>query len=159
MSFADLVEEVRHRPVDEQLELQEILDRNLIALRPEDIWCGHASKFEPAQDQINQLYYQFLEQRNDAGLAAIKLAFESLSSLFWRIEAHNENWVTPRISDEGCSEVAVKWSKDEKSLTFFFGSSEVSYLKTWGLNINSEMDDGDITNKNEFQNLWEWLKK
>jgi hypothetical protein len=159
MSFADLVEEVRQRPVNEQLELQEILDRNLISLRPEDIWSGHASKFEAAQSQVNQLYYQFLEQRNDAGLAAIKLAFESLSSLFWRIEAHNGNWVTPRVFVEGCSEVAVKWTNGQKSLTLFFGSSEVSYLKTWGLDITTEMDDGDITNKNEFQNLWEWLKK
>ncbi len=41
MSFADLVEEVRHRPVEEQLELQEILDHNLISIRREEIYQNH----------------------------------------------------------------------------------------------------------------------
>ena len=46
MSFADLVEEVRHRPLDEQFELQEILERNLISLRREEIYQNHLATIE-----------------------------------------------------------------------------------------------------------------
>ncbi len=46
MSFADLVEEVRHRPIDKQVELQEILDRNLISLRREEIYQNHLASLE-----------------------------------------------------------------------------------------------------------------
>ncbi len=41
MSFSDLVEEVRHLPIDEQLELQIILEQNLISLRREEIYKNH----------------------------------------------------------------------------------------------------------------------
>jgi hypothetical protein len=46
MSFADLVEEVRHRPVEEQLELQEILEHDLISLRREEIYQNHLASLE-----------------------------------------------------------------------------------------------------------------
>ena len=46
MSFTDLVEEVRHLGIDEQLELQEILERNLIALRRKEIIKNHLETLE-----------------------------------------------------------------------------------------------------------------
>ena len=46
MSFADIVEEVRHLPIDEQLELQEILEHNLISLRREEIYKNHLETLE-----------------------------------------------------------------------------------------------------------------
>jgi len=41
MSFLDLVEAVRQRPVEEQIELQEILRHDLIDLRREEIYQNH----------------------------------------------------------------------------------------------------------------------
>jgi len=46
MSFTDLVEEVRHLGLDEQLELQEILERNLVSLRREEIYRNHLETVE-----------------------------------------------------------------------------------------------------------------
>jgi hypothetical protein len=46
MSFADLVEEVRHRPVEEQLELQEIIEHNVISLRREEIYQNHLTSLD-----------------------------------------------------------------------------------------------------------------
>jgi hypothetical protein len=50
MSFSDLVEEVRHLPIDEQLELQEILEQNLISLRREEIYKNHLETLEEIKD-------------------------------------------------------------------------------------------------------------
>lgn len=46
MSFADIVEEVRHLRIDEQLELQEILEHNLISLRRDEIYNNHLETLE-----------------------------------------------------------------------------------------------------------------
>lgn len=51
MSFADIVEEVRHLPLDEQLELQEILERNLISLRREEIYRNHLETLKELKEE------------------------------------------------------------------------------------------------------------
>lgn len=50
MSFMDLVEEVRHRPIEEQLELREILEHSLIALRREEIYQNHLVSLEEVKN-------------------------------------------------------------------------------------------------------------
>jgi hypothetical protein len=50
MSFTDLVEEVRHLGIDEQLELQEILEHNLISLRREEIYKNHLQTLDELKE-------------------------------------------------------------------------------------------------------------
>lgn len=46
MTFADLVEEIYHRPLDEQIELREILEHRLRAARREEIYQNHLTSLE-----------------------------------------------------------------------------------------------------------------
>jgi hypothetical protein len=46
MTFSDLVEEIRHRPVEERVELREILEKDLIAARRAEIHQNHAQSLE-----------------------------------------------------------------------------------------------------------------
>jgi hypothetical protein len=38
ITFSDLVEEIRHRPIEEKIELKEVLDHELIDARREEIY-------------------------------------------------------------------------------------------------------------------------
>jgi hypothetical protein len=44
MAFADLVEEVRHRPVEEQEELKHMLDHELIEAERERLYREHLER-------------------------------------------------------------------------------------------------------------------
>jgi len=37
-TFSDLVEEIRHRPIEEKIELKEVIDHDLIEARREEIF-------------------------------------------------------------------------------------------------------------------------
>ena len=38
ITFSDLVEEIRHRPIEEKIELKEVIDHDLIEARREEIY-------------------------------------------------------------------------------------------------------------------------
>ena len=51
MRFSELVEEVLCRPVEEQIELQEILQHNLVALRREEIYQNHHTTLQELESE------------------------------------------------------------------------------------------------------------
>ncbi|HWF44540.1 MAG TPA: hypothetical protein VG537_07855 [Candidatus Kapabacteria bacterium] len=46
MTFSDLVEEVRHRPVEEKVELEHLLKRDLIEARRQEMHENHVRAIE-----------------------------------------------------------------------------------------------------------------
>ena len=49
MTFSDLVEEVRHRPVEEKAELEHLLKRDLIEARRKKMHLNHIRAVEEVQ--------------------------------------------------------------------------------------------------------------
>jgi hypothetical protein len=52
-------------------------------------------------------------------------------------------------------EVVLEWWHGEKKLTVYVTSESVEYLKVWGDDIGSEMEDGDAAPVAPA--LWRWL--
>ena len=63
---------------------------------------------------------------------------------------------TPFISTDEAGHITVQWNKKPRELHLHITQQESRYLKVWGPNINTEMEEG-ILNSDKYIMLWEWL--
>ena len=67
-------------------------------------------------------------------------------------------WVEPHLGANERGQVTLEWWKGERTLTLFVRSEEtVEYLKAWGKDIESEMEDGEVSRLSDFVSLSHWL--
>lgn len=64
--------------------------------------------------------------------------------------------LTPFISTDEAGHITVQWNKKPRELHLHITQQETQYLKVWGPNINTEMEEG-ILNSDKYTMLWEWL--
>ena len=69
----------------------------------------------------------------------------------------DEVWIRPNVTASGDGEVILGWRFGLKRLTIYVGEESAEYLKTWGPDMNDNMDDGDASLTTERQALWKWL--
>lgn len=62
------------------------------------------------------------------------------------------------ISYSTQGEIVCEWWKDEKRVTFYVGSGETWFVKSWGSDMISDMEDGLISSTSEMKVLWTWLQ-
>lgn len=85
-------------------------------------------------------------------------AHEALALLQASALARGLAWTEPHIGCNERGQVTLEWWRDKKTLTVFVRSkSEMDYLKSWGADIVSEMEDGELTRIADFVALSHWL--
>jgi hypothetical protein len=67
------------------------------------------------------------------------------------------DWVEPSVTASAEGEVVFEWWKDIKSLTIYIGNRGVEYLKAWGVDMDTEMEDGPADSRDIRRALWKWL--
>lgn len=67
------------------------------------------------------------------------------------------DWAEPHISSDEHGDVAFEWWNENKALTVYVSEDEATYIKGWGLNIEHDMEDGEINTSEDRCNLWRWL--
>jgi hypothetical protein len=67
------------------------------------------------------------------------------------------NWKKPHVTASSEGEVVFEWWHEERDLTLYISVLEIEYVKAWGMNIHSEMEEGCIDSINTFLDLWKWL--
>lgn len=71
----------------------------------------------------------------------------------WEAIAHE-----PHITGSADGDVVFEWWHGKRKLTVYVSDGVASYVKVWGPNMVSEMEDGEIGhNVSEFVSLWNWL--
>lgn len=70
-------------------------------------------------------------------------------------EARNDR---PAVNLSDRFGVEVEWWCGERSLTVSFDDTHVTYLKAWGANVDTEMDDGAVATADDLRPLWAWLE-
>lgn len=68
-------------------------------------------------------------------------------------------WAKPLVGADGAGNVVLEWWRGERQLSIFITPGTVEYLKSWGVHIFSEMEDGDIGNAAQCRALWNWLRQ
>lgn len=68
-------------------------------------------------------------------------------------------WQDPHISANEEGDVVLEWWHNTHKLTLYLAGSgsKAEYIKVWGMDIFSEMEDGAIASPSEFEPLWAWL--
>lgn len=66
-------------------------------------------------------------------------------------------WLEPSVSASADGEVALEWWHNRKILTIYCNGRSIEYIRSWGVQILDEMDDGDASSKQAIQDLWNWL--
>lgn len=73
-------------------------------------------------------------------------------------------WHTPTVShdtvlhDEVNNAIEISWWRADKSLIFTIEEdAPISYLKAWGPNIHTEMEEGENPSEAQLIALWQWL--
>ena len=69
-------------------------------------------------------------------------------------------WATPSVTASGRGEVVFEWWNDERKLTVYVpAAGNVSYVKVWGLDVETEMEDGELPpTSRALGDLWAWLQ-
>ena len=126
-------------PESESLLTQRSLAQKLAFLEKlKDNWDGHGS-LAPSPEIIVH-------------------AREALALLQAGALARGVAWVEPHMSCNERGQVTLEWWKENRTLTLYVRSgNELDYLKAWGSDIASEMQEGGIEGLGDFIALSQWL--
>ena len=80
-----------------------------------------------------------------------------LREFFREVESARLPWLQPHVMASAEGEVVLQWWRDPKRLTLYFSPHEATFIKSWGANIETEMEDGDAAPATNRARLWEWL--
>jgi len=68
-------------------------------------------------------------------------------------------WSSPMINVSDDLEVVLEWWNKNKNLAFYINQSTIDYIKVWGSDIDSAMEDGLINSVHDgsIAKLWQWI--
>lgn len=99
--------------------------------------------------------------RNDSpapSKALITEAREAMALLHAGTLARGLRWEEPHVGVNEKGQITLEWWQDERSLTIFIRSEDqMDYLKAWGTDIESEMEDGTLHRLADFALVSRWL--
>lgn len=88
---------------------------------------------------------------------SITAAFSWIKSLYQEVSREDEKWLDPLITADSFENVVFEWWEGRKKLTVYVTPETVEYLKVWGPDIFSDMEDGLIETPKQYLILWNWL--
>ena len=66
-------------------------------------------------------------------------------------------WSAPHVVLDAHGNVVLEWWEGQKKLTIYVHPGPVEYVKVWGPDIFSEMEDGEVEGVEDRRALWNWL--
>lgn len=88
---------------------------------------------------------------------AVQYADHWIELFYQEVISSGHIWIDPNVTASAEGEVVFEWRQDEKNLTVYVGNEIVEYVKDWGADINTEMEDGYINSPSVRRSLWKWL--
>jgi hypothetical protein len=67
-------------------------------------------------------------------------------------------WIAPHITASEGGEIVFEWWLGSRKLTIYCGERNVEYIQVWGIDIDSEMNEGTLAFPGDFRQLWNWLR-
>jgi hypothetical protein len=89
--------------------------------------------------------------------AAVVYAEAWLREAFREFESAGLPWFTPYVTSSAEGEVVLQWWNEPRKLTLYFSAHEATYIKSWGPDMVTEMEDGDAASATSRKELWMWL--
>ncbi len=80
----------------------------------------------------------------------VELFYQEVRDLGW-------GWIEPNMTASAEGEVVFEWRHSTKALTIYIGNEIAEYVKDWGADMNTEMEDGYANSPSIRLALWKWL--
>jgi len=85
-----------------------------------------------------------------------------LNAVNWIIELRkivglNSYWWSEPLVNAFDSELVFEWWHGGKKITMYFSEANAEFIKVWGADIDSEMEDGTAKTNEQIESLWQWL--
>jgi hypothetical protein len=90
---------------------------------------------------------------------AISFAEAWLSDLYQEVTAQGAVRLAPHVTSSAEGEVVFEWWNDSRKLTVYCTSGDASFVKDWGPDMVTQMEDGDATAPTARQEFWRWLRE
>jgi len=88
---------------------------------------------------------------------AVQYADHWIELLYQEVMNSGQEWVVPNVTANAEGEVVFEWRHGAKRLTIYIGNQSAEFVKVWGLDINTDMDDGYADSPSKRTSLWKWL--
>jgi hypothetical protein len=70
----------------------------------------------------------------------------------------NTWWQKPLVNvDEHTQEIVLEWWHQGKKITIYVEGEKAEYIKVWGPDMDSEMEEGQLNDPQDMLNLWLWI--
>lgn len=85
------------------------------------------------------------------------IASTFIADFYRTLSANSLLWKEPQISASPDGEIVFEWWNNVKKLTIYCTEDTTEYIKVWGANIDTEMNDGQINSENlAIIAMWLW---
>jgi hypothetical protein len=110
--------------------------------------------------EIAQLECTTEEWNAAGGQVSLQLAITHAQT--WLIDLYQDAqsvglWIKPHITADAMGNIVFEWWNGPRKLTVYVSPDTTEYVKVWGPNIFTEMEDGEITSPDDRRELWQWL--
>ncbi len=92
-------------------------------------------------------------------LSSIERARLWIGKMYADTEAISRSWHNPHVAADEDGDVVFEWWNNDKVLTVYVSGGEARYVKGWGHNIETDMEDGEAATSERRRKLWAWLTK
>jgi len=89
--------------------------------------------------------------------SAVQYAEHWIALFYQELIESGQNWIKPNVTASAEGEVVLEWWYGDKGLTIYIDNQSAVYLKDWGADINTEMEDGYANSPSIRLALWKWL--
>lgn len=70
----------------------------------------------------------------------------------------SSGWIKPHVTSSPEGYAVLEWWNAEKKITLFFSPTNTDYLRSWGTDLDSEMEEGVLDDDpQQFAFMWKWL--
>ena len=88
---------------------------------------------------------------------AVQYACHWIELFYLEIIDARLDWLEPNVTASAEGEVVFEWRHGIHRLTVYIGNQSAEYVKDWGADINTEMEDGYANSPSIRRALWKWL--
>lgn len=86
-------------------------------------------------------------------------ALRWIEDLYEDVLMMGRKWLGPQVVADAHGNVVFEWWEGREKLTVYVHPEMVEYVKVWGPDIFSEMEDGEVEGAEDRRALWNWLTR
>lgn len=113
------------------------------------------------QIEIYHLLTTPVDEEDDASwipeLDAVKRAYNWIMQFFFIASDTGLAWCKPHVTSNPDGEVVFEWWHGVKKMTIYVSEQSVDFVRVWGTDIHSRIDEGDAEPTSVCRSLWIWL--